>query len=354
MTVHFAQIREDAAVERCLVARHRPRRIACIGSGGCTALSLLSDEVEVVYAIDANPAQCAVIEVKRAAMAVLDREDWLAFVGEAPASDRAVTFEGLADALPVYARDWWRARPEALALGANHCGSTERFYRFVGGNLRHSVVPDAVWRDLLAADSLDAQRALHARHFTGPEWTTALRVLLSRTTHLAFFPAQMFANVTEHDFAAFFAAQFDREVLTRSIRGNYFLSQLLFGTWLPDSAPPFALPSGWGGARRNLGKLVVRPLTLDAFLASDEARGVEAFFLSNVFDWLDATGRARLCEGLLAAAAPGAVVLWRNMLADHALPASFAERFVPEPDKEALAALDRSMLYRRITAGVLP
>lgn len=339
MTVHFAQIREDAAVELDLVARHRPHRIACIGSGGCTALSLLTDEVEVVWCVDANPAQCAVVELKRAALAALDREDWLAFVGERPHPDRAGVLAGLP--LPAWARAWWEAHPTELALGANHCGTTERFYRFVGQNLRASVVPDEAWWALLRGTGDPA--ALRDRWFSGPAWETALRVLLSRTTHTAFFPPAMFANVTEHDFAAFFAARFDEELETRPLAGNYFLSQLLFQTWLPDAAPPFV--ADWERTRRNLHKLVVVPRPIEDFL--DETEDVDALFLSNVFDWLDAAGRERLCRAVEGAAAPGAVVLWRNMLAAHPLP--LAERLVPDD-----VVHDRSMLYRHVTAGVLP
>src|SRR5262245_47157465 len=94
--VHFAQIREDGRLERRLAVRHRPARIVCVASGGCTALSLLSDGVEAVHAVDANPAQCALVELRKAAIAALDRDGYLAFIGERPAEDRPAVYARLA------------------------------------------------------------------------------------------------------------------------------------------------------------------------------------------------------------------------------------------------------------------
>src|SRR5262245_30124436 len=127
MTIYFAQIREDGRLERSLVARRKPSRIVCIGSGGCTALSLLGDDVEIVHCVDSNPAQCALVELKKAAISRLDRESFLAFIGERPAADRTRLYRSrLRDALPRYAQEHWDAHEQDIDLGINHCGATER------------------------------------------------------------------------------------------------------------------------------------------------------------------------------------------------------------------------------------
>jgi S-adenosylmethionine:diacylglycerol 3-amino-3-carboxypropyl transferase len=84
--VFFAQIREDGRVERHVRDTARARRIVCVGSGGCTALSLLDDGVERVFAVDQSPAQCSLIELRKAAMSELGREAYLAFIGEGPSA----------------------------------------------------------------------------------------------------------------------------------------------------------------------------------------------------------------------------------------------------------------------------
>jgi S-adenosylmethionine:diacylglycerol 3-amino-3-carboxypropyl transferase len=354
--IYFAQIREDGRLERRVVALRKPSRIVCIGSGGCTALSLLDSGASVVYAVDANPSQCALVELKKTAMARLDRDGFLAFVGEAPSDDRVDFYrDRLRDALPRHAREHWDAHEEDVAFGINRCGATERFYRFVGQNLRNSVCRDDVWRKLLACRTVAEQIALYDEHFATESWKTALRVLLSKTTHLAFFPPFMFEQATEHDFGTFFATQFELEVRSRPLRDNYFLSQLVFGSYLldePEGMPHYLSEAGYEAARANLDRLVILPMPLEKFLL--ETDGVDAFFLSNVFDWMPADGRDRLGELVVRAGAKRAAILYRNMLSAHSLGGLFADRFVRHADLSAeLADLERSMMYRRITAGEL-
>jgi len=354
--IYFAQIREDGRLERRLVAQRKPSRVVCIGSGGCTALSLLGRDVEVVYAVDSNPAQCALVELKKAAIARLDRESFLAFIGERPTEDRTHVYRAcLRDALPRYAREHWDAHEEDVEFGINRCGATERFYRFVGTNLRSSVCPDEVWRELFACRTVAEQIDLYDRHFANESWRTAVRVLLSKTTHLAFFPPFMFEQATEHDFGTFFATQFELEVRSKIVGDNYFLSQFLFGSYLFERAegmPHYLSEAGYDAARAHLDRLVVVPVPLEKFLL--ETSRIDAFFLSNVFDWMPAAARARVGELIVRAGAKRASVLYRNMLCAHPLASPFAERFFRHDELSAeLADLERSMMYRRITAGEL-
>jgi S-adenosylmethionine-diacylglycerol 3-amino-3-carboxypropyl transferase len=351
--IYFAQIREDSLVERTLAAKRRPRQIACIGSGGCTALSLLADGVERVYAIDANAAQCALLELKKEAVRALDRPAYLAFIGESEADDRLETYRRIAGGLPAYARVFWESHESDIALGINQCGATEKFYRFVGGRLRNGVCDDRVFHELFDCGTLARQRALYDRHFTTDAWKDALRVLLSRTTHLLFFPAFMFAQATEDDMGAFFARQFEKEVRERPLANNYFLSQILFSAYRfgrPEGAPHYLSDDGYAAARRNIDALAVVPGTLQEFLP--QTQGIDAFFLSNVFDWSSPEARSQICAALLEAASTGAVLLYRHMLSAHALPEFFARRFRTSADANArLLRLERSMLYQQVVAG---
>jgi S-adenosylmethionine:diacylglycerol 3-amino-3-carboxypropyl transferase len=165
----------------------------------------------------------------------------------------------------------------------------------------------------------------------------------------------MFVRAGEHDFGDFFARQFEHEVRTKPLAGNYFLSQIALGSYLPDhpdGSPPYMTATGYERTRRNLSKLTVVRGRLEDFLPT--VRGIDAFFLSNVFDWAAPSEAEALGASILAARSPDAVLLYRNMLASPPLPASLARTFTPD---EALSRMlhhtERSMLYRAVTAGRL-
>lgn len=354
--IHFAQIREDGRVERHVQEKARGTNLVCIASGGCTALSLLEDDVGRIFAVDSSRAQCALVELRKAAIAELGRDEYLGFIGERNCPDRLLVYERLSARLPPGARSFWDQRSELLAAGVNHAGTTERFYRFVGENLTRSVAPVEVWQRLLHSRTLAEQAKLAELHFSSEAWRMALSVLLSRTTHLAFFPAFMFAEASEHDFGAFFLDQFAAELRTATMGGNYFLSQLLFGSYVlehPDGAPRYLSPAGYEAARRNLHKLVVVQASLADFLGDSGPLG--GFFLSNVFDWAKPEERERIAERVLCARRPGAWLVFRHMLAAPPLPSVLKRRaLLDRPLSAHLRGLERSMLYRSVTAMELP
>jgi S-adenosylmethionine:diacylglycerol 3-amino-3-carboxypropyl transferase len=177
-----------------LVREHRLRRVVCVASGGCTALSLLAHGVEQVDAVDVNPAQIALVELKRAAVAMLPHRDFLAFAGRRGVYPRFATYERLRAGLGDTARSYWDARREVIELGINHCGVTEAFYRKVGARLTADVVSVPQWRALIEARAPGERRRLHEQLCATEAFHASLRTVLSRKSHLEFYPSGLNMN----------------------------------------------------------------------------------------------------------------------------------------------------------------
>ncbi|WP_077617097.1 DUF3419 family protein [Bacillus sinesaloumensis] len=351
--IFFSQIREDSLVEREISSLVIPKKVLVIGSGGCTAFSILDDSVDQVICVDVNLAQCALIELKKAAIKRLSLDEYLAFIGETPCENRLGIYQELANELPGYVQEFWTTRNQDLDLGINQCGVNERFYRFIGESICRNIYDETVWNELFAAKSLEEQHAFYHQYLTTIEWRTVAQLLLSKTTHLQFFPAFMFANARENDFGNFFLSQFEKEVKTKPIHSNYFLSQILFSTYLyeqNEGVPFYLTEEGYVAAKRNITKLVIHPLSIQELLFKEGS--IDAFYLSNVFDWADEKGKEAICNGILRSKSENAVVLFRNMLSTSQLPSSFMSKFsINEELSRRCEKLERSMLYQKITVG---
>lgn len=351
--IYFAQIREDGLAERQVGAS--AGRVACIGSGGCTALSMLDDHVSEVLIADANPSQCALIELKMAAIRDFDRDQFLAFIGDRPNPRRSAAYACLRPQLSDMARAYWDRRPDAIVTGINQVGVTERFYDFVGRNLRNSVVPTEVFEELFDTDSLDSQRDLFAQHFDTTQWRTALRILLSKQSQIQFYPAFWYARSPEHEFEDLLLPLLNDALTTAPVRDNYFLSQLFLGRYLdPDrrGAPRYLHRDGYAAAQRNLDKVRLVNLPIQAALAPE--RGIDAFFLSNIFDWGKPVHAREVWSAVLDAAAPDAVFLYRNMYRETDVPDGLSRRISTDHAlSRDLRVQERSMLYRHLRTGVI-
>jgi S-adenosylmethionine-diacylglycerol 3-amino-3-carboxypropyl transferase len=353
--IYFAQIREDGRAERELTTSSGARRIACIGSGGCTALSLLSDQVSELIVADANPAQCALIELKVAALRDLDRDVFLGFIGERPYARRVSTYRSLRPLLSDFAQKFWGTRTDCIATGVNKIGVTERYYDFVGRNVRHSVIAQDVLEELFSTDSMEQQRALLEAHFKSECWNIAMRVLLSKQSNLLFYPAFWYARAEEHEFGDLLLPKLMQGLKHHPAAHNYFLSQLLLGRYLnldQDGAPHYLSKDGYAAAQRNLDKMRLVNLPIQAILGQE--RGIEAFFLSNIFDWGKEVHAREVWDAVLNSAAPGAAFLYRNMYRESGISIRAPDRIrVNDTLSHDFQAQERSMLYRHIKTGTV-
>ncbi|HEY9428356.1 MAG TPA: DUF3419 family protein, partial [Gemmatimonadaceae bacterium] len=83
--LYFAQVREDPLLEMEALRPTADDTTVVVGSGGCTALSLLAGGGRVI-AVDNNTTQNHLIELKVAAVALLPLRDAVAFLGGASES----------------------------------------------------------------------------------------------------------------------------------------------------------------------------------------------------------------------------------------------------------------------------
>jgi S-adenosylmethionine-diacylglycerol 3-amino-3-carboxypropyl transferase len=104
----FAQVREDPVLEIEALAPAAGKTYVVVGSGGCTALSLLAAGAGRVVAVDLNRVQNHVTELKAAALGALDA---VGFLGGAPMADRLGAYRAQAGGLSADARAYWDAHP---------------------------------------------------------------------------------------------------------------------------------------------------------------------------------------------------------------------------------------------------
>jgi S-adenosylmethionine-diacylglycerol 3-amino-3-carboxypropyl transferase len=89
-------------------------------ASGSRVLELLLERPRRILAIDWNPAQNALAELKIAGIRHLQREPYLRFMGVLEAGDRLETYARLRASLSDTARDYWDARPKVVASGIQY------------------------------------------------------------------------------------------------------------------------------------------------------------------------------------------------------------------------------------------
>ncbi len=215
----FSQVREDPetdlrVLERLATVLDRPLRVLLVASGGCTALSLLSHpSVAHLDAIDVNPAQLHLVELRRGAIAKLSIADQLEFIGAAPATavQRLQYYRTVRSSLPLESQIFWDDRSEQIAFGVNRVGRFEELFRQLAAQSK-------------ALDLDPLQQPKTAVHH--PQWNAMFESVFERSQLIEAFGEAAVNYSMDRSFGVHFADVF-AQALTRFLPlENYFLTQV--------------------------------------------------------------------------------------------------------------------------------
>ncbi|MBK8136845.1 MAG: DUF3419 family protein [Chloroflexi bacterium] len=139
---------EDYATELALLARQdptTPKRVLMIASSGENILSVLTDpSVAELHAVDVNPAQLHLCDLRRAALMSLSRDEHLQLFASdaAPYANggerRIALYQRTRAALADDARDFWDSRrDQEIAFGIHFVGRNDVLMRDLVLRLRN-------------------------------------------------------------------------------------------------------------------------------------------------------------------------------------------------------------------------
>ena len=352
--LYFAQVREDPRAEIAALDPAPDDSFVVVGSGGCTALSLVAAGAGQVTAVDVNRAQNHLIELKLAAVSALPRDETLAFLGatDAPARNRLDTFLSLRPLLTLAARWYWDARLPLVDAGVLGAGVTERFIRMLVGAMSVLVHSRSRLERMLACDSIEAQRTLFEREWNTRRWRLFFALLLNRRVFRRTYDAAFFAHLEQPSFAEHFRRCAEYALTELPVRDNYFLHHMITGRYpanAPEGVPPYLSTEGQAAVAERRDRLTLVDGTMTDYLRILPDASITGFSLSNICEWLAPNDVDALFAEIVRVATPGATVCFRNFVGWTEVPPRFRE--IIREDRalgEALVKCDRSVVARRI------
>ena len=343
--LNFSSTNEDGATE--IAALAGAQRILALTGTGTRVLDLLLTDATEVIALDANPAQNALLALKMAAIVTLDYDACLAFLGIAPAADRAATYAMLRHRLDPAAQRYWDAQPALVTKGVWHAGQWERLLRWNARFL--ALFRGAAVRGVMAAATPEVQAAIWTRHFTSGRWQRRIESFardivwrfVMREPAAAYLPSAARAGARiEADFAAA-ARRFrfaDSDVATLALTGRHTTTSAL---------PVHLRRTHYAHVQSALPRLRSVVGTL-ADLPTIDIPLCDGFSLSDFGSYCGPEDYAACWQGIISKAAPGAVFCEREFMNSMAPP---SDRVIINPERSAqLSDSDQSIIYR-IRAG---
>jgi len=227
--LRYSRVWEDHALLDHALAIRPDDDVLMIASAGCNVLNLLLQAPRRIVAIDLNPAQTALVELKLAALRSLDHRGFLELLGLERGRVLA-RYDAVRKELSWDTRRWWDSHTWILAHGVERAGRLDRFiddfHRWQVARL-HS--PELIDRLFDTRDVIERQRLVDHELLT-PEFARAFLSYFTRDAlaERGRHPAQ-FRYVEDIDVASWFLARLRWACTAIPVRGNFYLERFLRG-----------------------------------------------------------------------------------------------------------------------------
>ena len=326
----FAQVREDANIELSALQTLPPSQtVFCIGSGGCTAFSLLVARPARLLIADINPAQVHLLALKKAAFAQLDEAQAKACL----LHDARAFYPQLRAHLPAKAQAFWDQHTALLRRGLNQSGVGEQSLRRAMRLFRCFVHTRATISAALNQSDLRAQQRFYETRWTNWRWDWALRVGLSKTM-LRLVYGEAFLRALPSDFAALIRGNLERVFTAFPTCENGYLWQTFLSEYPPHerALPPYLQAENHSAFKSGLPQTELHCAEAATFLRQ-QARGSITFFAcSNILEVSSRDHAMQLVNAIAQAASDGALICFR---------------WIFPPPQDIIALLNSTFLYQQ-------
>lgn len=318
---------EDPRVDREALCLSCDDTVMVITSGGCNALDYVLQGPKRVYAIDMNPLQNSLLELKRAAIRGLDHKDFFQVFGDGYHLDWQTLYQdAVRPHLADSHRDVWDNRLDFFDGTARRKsfyfrGTSGLFAWLINGYLKRPPgLKDAI-AEILSAETIEQQQEIYnSRKINDLLWSKPLRWALRRDATMAMLGVpRSQRKQLDRDYpggvTGFIQDRIEAVFTDLSLKDNYFWRVYLTGHYTPDCCPEYLKETNFDALKKgSVDRIETHTDTVEGFLTKHDAP-ISRFVLLDHMDWLYDRFPKKLAsewQAILNRASNDARILWRS------------------------------------------
>jgi S-adenosylmethionine-diacylglycerol 3-amino-3-carboxypropyl transferase len=282
--LRYANCWEDADVLLQALDLQGGERMLCIASGGDNALALLTKNPSLVCAVDINPVQLHLTELKQQAFGVLTYEELLAFLGvaNATAGERLQLYRKVRQALSQPASQYWDAQLHCIKNGVLCTGKFERYFAVFRNYLLPLVHRHGTLKKLLDSKEDTEQLQFFHRTWNSRRWKVLMQLFFNRYTLGRYGRDPLFLKHVSLNVPEYIIDKSNRHLQVSACTRNYFLHMILTGQFGP-ALPVYLRRENFDSIKQNIGRMVLQQAAVQTAI---KEQPFEAYCFSNMFEYL--------------------------------------------------------------------
>jgi S-adenosylmethionine-diacylglycerol 3-amino-3-carboxypropyl transferase len=315
---------EDPRLDRIALELSEQDRLLVITSAGCNALDYALGGAGQVHAVDMNPRQNALLELKLAAAKQLQQEDFFQLfgTGHLPKISHVYSQKLRQQLSPWSAQYWdrWIKLFDNPKRSFYFRGTSGRFARGINVYIDRVAGVRKELTELLESENLADQQQMF-RKVRDKIWTGTLRFAMARDTTLSMLGVpqpqrQQIDRQYPGGIVKFVEDSLDAVFGELPIQDNYFWRVYITGRYTPTCCPEYLKPDNFVALQKLVAeqRIAVHTASVQSFLEQTD-QPFTRFVLLDHMDWLSDRFFPLLeseWQAIVNRAAPGARLLWRS------------------------------------------
>lgn len=314
---------EDPRLDRVAMDLGPDDSVLVITSAGCNALDYALTGPKSVHAVDMNPRQNALLELKKSGIKNLEYEDFFSMFGRGTHDDAAKIYrQALRPDLSPWSRGYWDKKIKFFDRKKSFYffGTSGRFARFLNFYVDR-IVRVRPWLDeILNADTVDQQREIYDGHVRDRFWTKSLQFAMGQDATLSMVGVpraqrQQVDKQYEGGIVKFVQDCVEAVFASLPISDNYFWRVYLTGEYTGTCCPEYLKPDNFDKLKHGLvDRVTTHTNSVEGFLRQNDVQ-ISRFVLLDHMDWLSTQFYPLLeseWQAILLRATKDARVIWRS------------------------------------------
>lgn len=315
---------EDPRLDRKALEFGSEDNVLVITSAGCNALDYVLAGPNHVYAVDMNPRQNALLDLKISGIKNLGFDDFFKMFGEGRLPGvKSIYQDKLRSDLPAWSQQFWDKKIKWFDNRRKTFyfrGTSGAFARMVKAYTDRVIRVRPHLNELLECKTIPAQREIYEEHLKEKFWSSIMKFAMNRDTTMSMLgvpKAQRRQIETQYPggLVKFIQDCVESVFAELPIHDNYFWRVYLNGLYTRECCPEYLKEENFNALKGGLiDKVTTNTDSVQGFLEKHDGT-ISRFILLDHMDWLSDHFFPLLeseWQAIVDRAAPNARLIWRS------------------------------------------
>jgi len=314
---------EDPRLDRVALDFGPDDNVMVITSAGCNALDYILTEPNHVHAVDMNPRQNALLDLKIAAIRTLDFEQFFKMFGDGYQPEiKQLYASKLREQLSGWSQSFWDRKIKWFnhrKRSFYYRGTSGMFARMISRYIKKVIRVRPMIDQLLECEKVEEQKVIYEKMYD-KFWTKTLKFALNRDTTLSMLgvpKAQRRQIETQYEggVVKFIQDCIQAVFADLPLKDNYFWRVYITGSYTRECCPEYLKAENFEKLKSGLvDRVSTHTDSVQGFLEKHDGK-ISKFILLDHMDWLSDHFFPLLeseWQAILGASTPCSRIIWRS------------------------------------------